>query len=127
MSEDLKAEVVKARDVLGKRYDWEVKALAQDIVNKIEMEILNDPTSIRSYISNLLQSHPRVKDVGRSAETLMVSKWREAGEDRGDIKEWLEAIDGNYHELQMMAYIAMGTDLYEILHTHGVSLGGTEE
>lgn len=110
---------VLARQTLAKRYAWEIDALVGDIVNKVEMEILTDTASIRSYVSNLLRSHPRVKEEGRAAETLMCSENRGAqAEDKYNVHVFLESL-GSDHPGGMRedAYYAMGADLLMVLTT----------
>jgi len=119
MSEESKQETEDARAVLRKRYEWEVKALTQDVLNKVEMEILGDAASVHSYISNLLQSHPRVKNRLRSAETLM------AGGCAGISPRWLEVATFD-NELQQMAYKALAMSVYDELIARGVDFGDGE-
>jgi hypothetical protein len=116
----------EARITLRRRYAWEVGAVTQDIMNKVEMGVLNI-SSISSYLSNLLMSHPRTKVPERSSETLMCSDFREAfptGEEPraftlsyGCLDAW--NLTESTPSLRMMAYYAMGADVFESLLKEG--------
>lgn len=113
-------EHVLARQCLQRRYVWEVDAITQDIINKLEMEVLTVP-SIASYLSNLLMTHPRSKSEERAAETLMVSAGRTE-----DVSNALDVLDKWPTEevvdpaLCQLAYYAMGQDVINALEKHQV-------
>lgn len=107
-----------AREKLKKRYRWEIEAITQDIMNKLEMEVLTIE-SIASYLANLLMTHPRTKADERACETLMMSPCRSVsssgGDYTGDMKPWEDA--PGFHS---MAYYAMGEDVLVALREQGL-------
>lgn len=121
-----KKEHVLAREVLKRRYDWELEAIAQDIINKLEMEVLTFP-SIGSYLSNLLMSHPRTNSRDRAAETLMVSPGKKPSESGSlsILDPWKRPADEEEHpSLQQLAYWNMADDIINALARQGVHIPG---
>ncbi len=117
-------EHVLARLALARRYQWELGAITQDILSKLDMEVLT-AASIPSYLSNLLMSHPRVKLDERAAETLMFSSGRTE-----DVSEAINMLDDWPKEevvnpaLRQLAYYAMGHDIIIALIKQGVHIPG---
>lgn len=124
MSEAKESVHVTARRILSDRYIWEIEAITQDVINKMEMEVLTPP-SIASYLSNLLMSHPRVKLDELAAETLMFSSGRTE-----DVTEAINILDDWPKEevvnpaLRQLAYYAMGHDIIVALLKQGVHIPG---
>ena len=118
-------EHVLARKALARRYVWEVEAITQDIINKMEMEVLN-VDSIASYLANLLQSHPRTQVEDRAAETIMVSQSRYAMKRALTVTKVLEP-PSNEEWLPLEAYYAMGQDVLTALETQQIHVKPQEE
>ena len=121
MTDQVKTEHVKARQVLGVRYKWEIEALAQDVVNKLEMGILLSHGIVGSYLSNLIKTHPRTKSRSLAAETIMASGdsiWEPAGNELG-IEDFPGTEDNG---IQEQAYYTMVADILTELERKGVSL-----
>jgi hypothetical protein len=110
-----------ARRVLRKRYEWEIDAIAQDIYNKLDMGILKMAT-IKSYLSNLLQSHPRVRELSLAAETHMVSRFGSPNRD-DEVPSYLDYENVEKSPWMLYtAYCVMGVDVAAKLKDMGVNL-----
>ena len=117
-------EHILARHALKRRYEWELEAIAQDIMSKLEMEVLTVP-SIGSYLSNLLMSHPRTKLDERAAETLMFSSGRTEDVTGAEnlLDSWpVEEVVSP--ALRQLAYLGMGRDIIITLAKQGVRITG---
>lgn len=98
-----------ARKTLVDRYNWEMKAIAQEVSNKVDMGILNGEDVVNEYVSDTLKSHPRTQQPERAAESLMCSPHREVGYSH-DTR--LEKADDDWCTLREDAYYAMGEDIF---------------
>ena len=99
-----------ARKTLVDRYIWEMKAIAQDVSNKVDMGILEGEAAVNEYVSDLLKSHPRTQHPEKAAESLMCSHYREVGHSH---ETRLEKADGDWGALREDAYYAMGEDIFK--------------
>lgn len=110
-------EHTAARLVLTQRYKWELEAITQDIINKLEMEIINT-AGISSYLSNLLKSHPRTRSVSLACETLSVALQHDAATDVA--VELVEEWEGD--DLCGRAYYRMSQDVFNELAGRGIRI-----
>jgi hypothetical protein len=92
----------RCRYSLKSRYKWEIQAIAEDVANKLQMGILINGIEVKQYLKELILSHPRIKALELSYETMMCHDRH--GEPHGDIVE------------QVLG--AMTHDVLEVLKAH---------